>query len=103
MTFTRGIGWVCGKIIDRIVGALALSRIHPNVLTALGLVINTWAAFLFAAGSFRWAGWRGIISITFWAWISLDMTCTTTRTPGFGRSIRANALPPTIRSTRCNF
>ena len=55
MTFTRGIGWVCGKIIDRIVGALALSRIHPNVLTFLGLVINTWAAFLFAAGNFRWA------------------------------------------------
>jgi len=56
MTFTRGIGWFCGKIIDKIVGALALSRIHPNVLTFLGLVINTWAAFLFAAGSFRWAG-----------------------------------------------
>jgi CDP-diacylglycerol--glycerol-3-phosphate 3-phosphatidyltransferase len=56
MTFTRGIGWVSGKIINRIVGALALSRIHPNVLTFLGLVINTWAAFLFAAGSFRWAG-----------------------------------------------
>ena len=56
MTYTRAIGWVCGKIIDRIVGALALSRIHPNVLTFLGLVINTWAAFLFAAGSFRWAG-----------------------------------------------
>ena len=56
MTFTRGIGWICGKVIDRIVGALALSRIHPNVLTFLGLLINTWAAFLFAAGSFRWAG-----------------------------------------------
>jgi phosphatidylglycerophosphate synthase len=56
MTYTRAIGWVCGKIIDRIVGALALSRIHPNVLTFLGLVINTWAAFLFAAGIFRWAG-----------------------------------------------
>ena len=56
MTFTRGIGWFFGKIINRIVGALALSRIHPNVLTFLGLVINTWAAFLFAAGSFRWAG-----------------------------------------------
>ena len=56
MTYTRAIGWVSGKIIDRIVGALALSRIHPNVLTFLGLVINTWAAFLFAAGSFRWAG-----------------------------------------------
>jgi CDP-diacylglycerol--glycerol-3-phosphate 3-phosphatidyltransferase len=56
MTFTRGIGWFCGKIINRIVGALALSRIHPNVLTFLGLVINTWAAVLFAAGNFRWAG-----------------------------------------------
>ena len=56
MTYTRAIGWVCGKIIDRIVGALALSRIHPNVLTFLGLVINTWAAVLFAAGSFRSAG-----------------------------------------------
>src|SRR5882724_1267851 len=56
MTYTRAIGWVCGKIINRIVGALALSRIHPKVLTFLGLVINTWAAFLFAAGSFRAAG-----------------------------------------------
>src|SRR6202165_5356933 len=55
MTFTRAIGIVCGRIIDGIVGALALSRIHPNVLTFLGLVINTWAAFLFAAGNFRWA------------------------------------------------
>jgi len=56
MTYTRAIGWVSGKIIDRIVAALALSRIHPNVLTFLGLVINTWAAVLFAAGSFRSAG-----------------------------------------------
>jgi CDP-diacylglycerol--glycerol-3-phosphate 3-phosphatidyltransferase len=55
MTYTRAIGWVFGKVIHRIVGALALSRIHPNVLTFLGLVINTWAAFLFAAGNFRWA------------------------------------------------
>ena len=53
MTYTRAIGWFCGKIIDRIVGALALAHIHPNVLTFLGLVINTWAAFLFASGSFR--------------------------------------------------
>lgn len=56
MTYTRAIGWVSGKIIDRIVAALALSRIHPNVLTFLGLVINTWAAVLFAAGSFPTAG-----------------------------------------------
>ncbi|HKE29946.1 MAG TPA: CDP-alcohol phosphatidyltransferase family protein [Bryobacteraceae bacterium] len=55
MTFTGGIGKVCGAIIDRIVRWLALSRIHPNVLTFFGLVINTWAAFLFAQGNFRWA------------------------------------------------
>jgi CDP-diacylglycerol--glycerol-3-phosphate 3-phosphatidyltransferase len=56
MTYTRAIGVVCGAIIDRIVRWLALSRINPNVLTFLGLVINVWAAFLFAQGSFFWAG-----------------------------------------------
>ena len=56
MTFTGGIGKVAGAIIDRIVRWLALSRIHPNVLTFIGLVINIWAAWLFAAGSFRWGG-----------------------------------------------
>src|SRR5579864_5437239 len=56
MTFTSLIGTVCGGIINRIVRWLALSRIHPNVLTFLGLVINIWAAWLFAQGSFRWAG-----------------------------------------------
>src|SRR5947207_15865564 len=56
MTFTGGIGWFFGKIIEKIVGALALSRIHPNVLTFIGLLINIWAAFLFASGNFRWAG-----------------------------------------------
>lgn len=56
MTYTRAIGLACGAIINRIVKALALSRIHPNVLTFIGLVINIGAAFLFAAGQFRWAG-----------------------------------------------
>ena len=56
MTYTRAIGIGCGAIINRIVRWLALSRIHPNVLTFLGLVINTVAAFLFAAGRFRAAG-----------------------------------------------
>ena len=60
MTFTGGIGKVVGAIIDRIVRWLALSRIHPNVLTFIGLLINIWAACLFAAGGshpvrFRWA------------------------------------------------
>jgi len=63
-TYTRAIGVACGAIIDRIVRWLALSKIHPNLLTFFGLVINIWAAWLFArAGSaedprvdFRWAG-----------------------------------------------
>src|SRR5437660_4717399 len=53
MTYTRAIGIVFGSIIDRIVRWLALSRIHPNVLTFLGLLINIWAAFLLAAGRFQ--------------------------------------------------
>jgi CDP-diacylglycerol--glycerol-3-phosphate 3-phosphatidyltransferase len=56
MTATRGIGLFFGSIINRIVRWLALSRIHPNVLTFLGLLINIGAAWLFAVGSFRWAG-----------------------------------------------
>src|SRR6204780_3439260 len=56
MTVTRPIGIFFGGIINAIVSALALSRVHPNVLTFIGLLINIWAAFLFAAGKFRWAG-----------------------------------------------
>jgi CDP-diacylglycerol--glycerol-3-phosphate 3-phosphatidyltransferase len=56
MTFTRAIGLACNKVILLIVRALALSKIHPNVLTFLGLVINIGAAALLAVGQFRWAG-----------------------------------------------
>jgi CDP-diacylglycerol--glycerol-3-phosphate 3-phosphatidyltransferase len=63
MTVTSAIGQFFGRIIQAIVSALALSRVHPNVLTFIGLLINVWAAFLFGvAGStdhvakFRWAG-----------------------------------------------
>jgi CDP-diacylglycerol---glycerol-3-phosphate 3-phosphatidyltransferase len=54
MTVTRGIGRLFGWFINALVNVLALSRINPNVLTFLGLVVNIWAAFLFAAGKFRW-------------------------------------------------
>jgi CDP-diacylglycerol--glycerol-3-phosphate 3-phosphatidyltransferase len=56
MTVSRGIGVFFGRVIKGIVTALALSRVHPNVLTSIGLLINVWAGFLFAAGSFRWGG-----------------------------------------------
>jgi CDP-diacylglycerol--glycerol-3-phosphate 3-phosphatidyltransferase len=55
MTYTRAIGWACGKVIDALVHGLALSRIHPNVLTFFGLVINIFGAMLFAAGRFKGA------------------------------------------------
>lgn len=59
MTYTRAIGLGAGKVIQMIVRALALSRVNPNVLTFLGLVINVVAAVFLAVGRFRVAG--GII------------------------------------------
>jgi CDP-diacylglycerol--glycerol-3-phosphate 3-phosphatidyltransferase len=56
VTFTGAIGLACNKVILQIVRGLALSRIHPNVLTFLGLLINVGAAWLLAVGQFRWAG-----------------------------------------------
>jgi CDP-diacylglycerol--glycerol-3-phosphate 3-phosphatidyltransferase len=56
VTFTGAIGIACNKVILLIVRGLALSRIHPNVLTFLGLLINAGAAWLLAVGQFRWAG-----------------------------------------------
>ncbi len=56
MTVTRGIGLFFGRIIQAIVSALALSRVHPNVLTFIGLLINIWAAVLFSYGRFLYAG-----------------------------------------------
>ncbi len=47
MTWTSAFGQGCGLILQKIVDGLALTRISPNVLTFMGLVINTGAAFLF--------------------------------------------------------
>ena len=56
MTYTRAIGVSCNKVILLIVRWLALSKIHPNVLTFIGLLINIVAGVLLAAGQFRTAG-----------------------------------------------
>ena len=56
MTYTRLIGITFGWVIDKIVRALALSKIHPNVLTFIGLLINIWAAWLFSEGRMFAAG-----------------------------------------------
>lgn len=56
MTFTRLIGAGCNTVLLLIVRGLALSKIHPNVLTFIGLLINIGAAVLLASGRFRTAG-----------------------------------------------
>jgi CDP-diacylglycerol--glycerol-3-phosphate 3-phosphatidyltransferase len=45
--WTSGFGRACGVLLDAIVRLLALSHINPNALTVMGLVVNTYAAFLF--------------------------------------------------------
>ncbi|MBV9669854.1 MAG: CDP-alcohol phosphatidyltransferase family protein [Acidobacteriales bacterium] len=47
MSWTGAFGRGCGVILHAIVRGLALTRISPNVLTFLGLVINAVAAALF--------------------------------------------------------
>ena len=51
LTWTRAFGRACGVLLDAIVRRLALARINPNVLTFLGLVVNTIAAFLFGSAN----------------------------------------------------
>jgi CDP-diacylglycerol---glycerol-3-phosphate 3-phosphatidyltransferase len=52
MTITRAIGQGCNQIILLIVRGLALSKIHPNMLTFIGLLINVYAAVLLGRGEF---------------------------------------------------
>lgn len=51
MTWTSGVGRACGALLDAIVRLLALTRINPNALTVMGLVVNTYAAFLFGSAN----------------------------------------------------
>ena len=46
-TWTSAFGRACGVLLQAIVNGLALTRISPNVLTFIGLIINTGAAVLF--------------------------------------------------------
>ena len=46
-TWTGAFGRACGVLLQAIVNGLALTKISPNVLTFIGLLINTGAALLF--------------------------------------------------------
>jgi CDP-diacylglycerol---glycerol-3-phosphate 3-phosphatidyltransferase len=56
MTWTGGFGRACGWLLDRIVNGLALTRISPNALTFIGLIINIVAAYLFGHADVTNAG-----------------------------------------------
>jgi len=55
-TITGQLGAGGKWIVDSIVEGLARLRVHPNILTFIGLVINIVAALMFARGLFFWAG-----------------------------------------------
>jgi CDP-diacylglycerol--glycerol-3-phosphate 3-phosphatidyltransferase len=47
MTWTRAFGRGSGWLLQKIVNGLAISKISPNALTFVGLLINVVAAFFF--------------------------------------------------------
>ncbi len=52
MTFTGAIGAACMVPLRAIIGTRVALRIHPNVLTLVGVIINCAAAWQFAVGRF---------------------------------------------------
>ena len=65
MAVTHHIGTAATYILDLIVKVLIRARVHPNLLTSIGLVINGVAAWLFARGEFFSAGIVVILGAAF--------------------------------------
>jgi len=51
---TGRIGALGKRVVDSFVNLLTSLRVHPNILTLIGLVINIFAMVLFAKGIFMW-------------------------------------------------
>src|SRR2546423_8994327 len=54
-SITGQIGAGGKRILDSLVNLLASLRVHPNILTLIGMVINIFAMILFSKGVFAWA------------------------------------------------
>jgi CDP-diacylglycerol---glycerol-3-phosphate 3-phosphatidyltransferase len=65
MTFTGLIGRVCMFPLRLIIDACVTLRIHPNILTFVGVLINVAAAWALALGKFMTAGVIMIIANIF--------------------------------------
>jgi len=55
-TFTGLIGWLCMMPLRAIINTCVALRIHPNVLTLVGVIINVGAAWALAEGRYILAG-----------------------------------------------
>jgi phosphatidylglycerophosphate synthase len=53
-SITGRIGAGGKRVLDSIVYLMTSLRVHPNILTLIGLVINIFAMVLFAKGQFDW-------------------------------------------------
>jgi CDP-diacylglycerol---glycerol-3-phosphate 3-phosphatidyltransferase len=56
MTFTGLVGRICMFPLRAIIAVCVALRIHPNILTFVGVLINAWAAYQLARGHFISAG-----------------------------------------------
>ena len=65
MTFTGLIGTICMFPLRAIIRACVVLRIHPNVLTFVGVLINVAAAWALAMGRFGLAGGIMIVANIF--------------------------------------
>jgi CDP-diacylglycerol--glycerol-3-phosphate 3-phosphatidyltransferase len=65
MTFTGTIGRICLYPLEAIIRACVALRIHPNLLTLIGVLINIAAAWALALGRFVTAGFIMIVANIF--------------------------------------
>jgi CDP-diacylglycerol--glycerol-3-phosphate 3-phosphatidyltransferase len=65
MTFTGLVGTICMFPLRAIIRACVVLRIHPNVLTFVGVLINLVAAWALATGRFGTAGGIMIVANIF--------------------------------------
>ena len=65
MTFTGLVGTICMFPLRAIIAVCVALRIHPNILTFVGLLINSWAAYKLARGHFISAGFITIVANIF--------------------------------------
>jgi CDP-diacylglycerol--glycerol-3-phosphate 3-phosphatidyltransferase len=65
MTVTGLIGKICMFPLRAIIRTCVAFRIHPNILTFVGVVINSWAAVHLAKGQFIRAGFIMIVANIF--------------------------------------